>query len=113
LFYSDVAKFAPCDLCWYQRILFYPQIFLLGIAWFKKDKNIIDYSLPMIGTGILISIYHNYIYYTQQTSTFCTISAPCTQQYVIGFDFISIPFMSLTVFVVIGLLLLHKKLSNK
>jgi len=25
LFYSEIMKFAPCNLCWWQRICMYPQ----------------------------------------------------------------------------------------
>ena len=33
LFYSEIAGFEPCKLCWLQRIFMYPQAVLLGIAW--------------------------------------------------------------------------------
>src|SRR5579864_77997 len=37
LFYSEVAGFAPCVLCWWQRIFLYPQTILLFSAFIKKD----------------------------------------------------------------------------
>src|SRR3989344_9597668 len=39
LFYSDVVGFEPCKLCWFQRIFMYPQILILGLAWFRKDHK--------------------------------------------------------------------------
>src|SRR3989344_7855918 len=47
LFFSEIAHFTPCKLCWYQRIFMYPQLLLLGIATIKNDFNIRRYILPM------------------------------------------------------------------
>jgi len=112
LFYSETAGFAPCDLCWFQRIFMYPQVILLGLAWWKKEDIIINYSLILILIGTLFSVYHNYIYYTAQPTGFCSIVSPCTQTYILGFGFITIPLMAITAFVLMGLLLLNKKFRN-
>ena len=37
LYYSGVANFRPCRLCWWQRIMMYPMVPVLGIATFRKD----------------------------------------------------------------------------
>ena len=110
LYYSEIANFKPCELCWFQRIFIYPQVILLGVAWLKKEKYILDYSLVMIAVGTIISIYHNYIYYTAKPSGFCSAAAPCIQQYIVGFGYITIPLLSLTTLILIGLLLLSKKI---
>lgn len=112
LYYSEIAGFTPCDLCWFQRIFMYPQVILLGLAWWKKEDSIINYSLAMIGAGTLISTYHNYIYFTAQRTNFCTVTS-CTQVYVVGFGYITIPVMALTAFLMIALLLLLKKKIHK
>ncbi|MFZ4632291.1 MAG: disulfide bond formation protein B [Patescibacteria group bacterium] len=109
LFYSEIAKFPPCDLCWFQRIFMYPLIILLSLAWFKKDNRISFYSLPLVIIGFLFSLYHNYIYYTATESGFCSIINPCTQKYIVGFEYISIPLMALIAFVAIALLLMFKR----
>src|SRR3989344_1348345 len=49
LFYSEIAGYEPCKLCWYQRILMYPLVLVLGIAWQRKDKNVIPYVLAISG----------------------------------------------------------------
>ena len=36
LFYSEIAGYTPCALCWWQRVFLYPQAIILGIALFKK-----------------------------------------------------------------------------
>src|SRR3989344_7888308 len=37
LFYSEIAGFSPCSLCWYLRIFIYPQIILLRGALLWRD----------------------------------------------------------------------------
>lgn len=110
LYYSEIAKFKPCELCWFQRIFIYPQVIILGMAWFKKEKYILDYSLALVAVGTVISLYHNYIYYTATTSNVCSVITPCTQQYIVSFNYITIPLLALTTLILIGLLLLSKKI---
>lgn len=110
LYYSEAANFKPCELCWYQRIFIYPQVILLGLAWLKKEKYIIDYSLVIIFIGIIISTYHNYIYYTAKSSSVCSAVTPCTQQYIVGFGYITVPLLALTSLILMGVLLFSKKI---
>src|SRR3989338_7126816 len=58
LFYSEVAGFAPCKLCWFQRIFMYPQVILLAAALWLKDENIVYYSSWLAGFGLAIAAYH-------------------------------------------------------
>ena len=58
LYFSEVLLYVPCELCWYQRILMYPLVILLGIAAVKKDAGIVTYVLPLSIIGGSISIYH-------------------------------------------------------
>ncbi|PLX21710.1 disulfide bond formation protein B [Candidatus Parcubacteria bacterium] len=101
LFYSEIAGYDPCKLCWYQRIFIYPQVILLGIAYFKNEKTIVKYSLTMAIIGLTISIYHNYIYYRSIQSAFCGISieTSCTTRYIFELGYITIPLMALTALV--------------
>jgi hypothetical protein len=32
LYFSEIADFVPCKLCWYQRICMYPLVVILGVA---------------------------------------------------------------------------------
>lgn len=111
LFYSQIMKFPPCDLCWFQRIFMYPQAIILGIALIKKDKHIIDYCLALSGIGLLFSIYHNYIIYQASKITMCTDSiVSCTTQYLTEYGYVNIPVMALTAFIlIIGLLSLQRQ----
>src|SRR3989338_2312104 len=47
LFLSEVAKFQPCILCWYQRILMYPQAILLYMAILRNQTVIKPYIIVL------------------------------------------------------------------
>lgn len=101
LYLSEIAKFVPCPLCWYQRICMYPLVLLLGIASLRRDTAIRFYAIPLAATGAAISVYHSWIqaFPPKGGSAFCTLEAPCTERYVWEFGFVSIPFMALCGFV--------------
>ena len=61
LFYSEILGFAPCGLCWLQRVFLYPQVVLLGLALYKKDKNIVDYSIALSVAGGIVALYQHYL----------------------------------------------------
>lgn len=107
LYYSEIADFIPCRLCWYQRIFMYPLAIVLPIAAFRRDLGIRIYMIafPVIGLGI--SIYHYLVQNVPSLSDggSCDATAPCSSAYVETFDFISIPFMAGCGFLLIGALL--------
>lgn len=107
LYYSEVADFVPCRLCWFQRVFMYPLSLILVIAAVRRDVAVRWYALPLAGVGAVISAYHSWIqaFPPDGGSSFCTIDAPCTTRHVWEFGFVSIPFMALTAFVTIAVLL--------
>jgi disulfide bond formation protein DsbB len=115
LFFSQVAGFEPCELCWFQRIFMYPQVLLFGLAWFRQERLMIKYALPLVGIGWLIALYHNYIYYLAVTATSCSITShvSCIVPYFTKFGYITIPIMSLTSFTLIGFILLVVNKAEK
>ena len=59
LFLQFGEHLTPCDFCWFQRIAMYPQAFILGFAFFLRDRTFIKwYSLPLAILGGAISIIH-------------------------------------------------------
>lgn len=107
LYYSEVAHFVPCTLCWYQRIAMYPMVLLLGIAWLRCDARIRVYALPLALAGAVISIYHYQLErFPSQASVSCDVGAPCTLVWVWKLHYISIPFMALSAFALIAMLML-------
>ncbi|OIU73288.1 disulfide oxidoreductase [Rossellomorea aquimaris] len=103
LFFSEVMKYEPCELCWYQRILMYPMVILLGVAYVRKDFKAALYSLILSGIGLAFSLYH----YSLQKLSFLSETAPscgrvpCTGEYINWMGFITIPFLALTGFIII------------
>jgi disulfide bond formation protein DsbB len=105
LYYSEFAHFIPCKLCWFQRIGMYPMPIILAIAALRRDRGIWHYVIPLATIGSLISIYHYQLErFPSQSHGFCTLEAPCTTVWVWMFHYISIPFMALSGFLLIGVL---------
>lgn len=114
LYFSEIVGYEPCELCWYQRILMYPIVLILGIAVVKKELKAAVYSLAFSAIGALVSLYH----YGLQKVDFLTDAAPacgrvpCTGMYINWFGFVTIPFLALTAFVIIfitSLMILKRK----
>lgn len=107
LYFSEVAGFIPCTLCWFQRIFMYPLAILLGIASFKNDRTIAAYGLSLSVIGGSISFYH---YLVQKVPSLaetgpCQQGIPCSGEYINWLGFITIPFLALTAFFLISVLL--------
>jgi disulfide bond formation protein DsbB len=103
LYYSEIADFVPCKLCWYQRICMYPLVVILGVAALRRDRSVRFYVVPVAVIGALIAAYHTWIqaYPPEGGTSFCTLDAPCTERYVWEFGFVSLPLMALISFVFI------------
>jgi disulfide bond formation protein DsbB len=103
LYYSEIADFVPCKLCWFQRICMYPLAVVLGIAAIRRDRAVRVYVAPLAGIGAAIAAYHSWIqaYPPDGGSSFCTLDAPCTERYVWEFGFVSLPLMALSAFLFI------------
>jgi len=96
LYYSEIADFVPCRLCWYQRICMYPLALVLGVATLRRDRGVRWYVGPLAAIGAVIAAYHSWIqaYPPSGGSSFCTLDAPCTERFVWEFGFVSLPFMA-------------------
>lgn len=114
LFFSEILNYPPCVLCWYQRIAIYPLVFILGIAYFKKDSNVSQYVLPLLVVGWGISIFHNLLYWKilPEAAAPCQAGISCTTKYVEYFGFVTIPFLAfLAITTIIVLVVLQKRFA--
>ncbi len=105
LFFSEVAKYSPCLLCWYQRIAMYPIVLLAGIQAFKKQATIRLHVLALSIVGALIALYHYLLQIGIIPPTSCSevgASISCSQRFTMGFGYITISMMALTAFVMIA-----------
>jgi disulfide bond formation protein DsbB len=108
LYYSLVAHFIPCELCWYQRIAMYPLAAILLVGLVRRDSAVRWYALPLIAVGAPLSLYHWLVERVPafaQTSS-CSAVAPCTAPYFQEMGFVTLAFMALSSFLLIGTLLL-------
>lgn len=106
LFYSEVAGYEPCKLCWFQRIFMYPQTVLLGTALYRKYPSIMNYTLPLSIIGAAIAAYHYLLQLNIAPSLPCSAvgySVACSQRFVMSFGYITIPMMSFTAFLLLTL----------
>ena len=107
LYFSEIAGFEPCALCWYQRILMYPLSVIILVGVFNEDWLLPKYVLPFSIAGLGVSTYH----YLLQNQIFggsqvCSAGVSCAVRYVNIAGFITIPFMALTAFALITILML-------
>lgn len=74
LWFSLGLGLVPCELCWYQRILMYPLVVILGVATFEFRPTVWRTVLPLSVLGGVIAAYHSIL---QATTTTCTFAGPC------------------------------------
>ncbi len=114
LYYSEIAHYLPCPLCWYQRIAIYPMSVVLLVAAIRRDPGVRWYAIPPLLIGAAISVYHYQLeWFPHQGELFCKIDNPCTTIWVRQFGYISLPFMALSsALLMITLMLLAKRRSD-
>lgn len=115
LFFSEVMGLPPCVLCWYQRIAMYPLVLIIGGGILTQDNRLRFYALPLCVAGLLISIYHNLLYYgiLPESILPCTAGVSCTSRQIEWLGFITIPLMALAAFVGLALCLLFHKIEKE
>ena len=95
LYYSEVAGYPPCVLCWYQRIAIYPQVIVLGVAALRRDATVWRYSVPLAVIGSALSAWHVVLERNPALAGPCDPSNPCTIKWVEEFGFLTVPAMAL------------------
>ena len=92
LYYSEVAGYVPCEMCWYQRICMYSLVPVLAVALVRRDRRGGWYGLPLALAGLGLSVYHYQLQVFPGQGSTCDAAAPCTDQWVDSLGFVSIPF---------------------
>jgi disulfide bond formation protein DsbB len=114
LWFSEVANYNPCRLCWYQRTAMYPLAVITLVALIRRavvrgadtQREITPYALTLASVGVVISTYHYIVeWYPTLESNVCAIDVPCTTIWFREFGFVTLPFMALCGFVSIIILL--------
>jgi disulfide bond formation protein DsbB len=99
LFFSEIAHFVPCELCWFQRICLYPLSITTLLAAIAGDHRIARYLLPLPVVGAGVSVYHLLVENgVVEQAKACLASAPggCATKWINEFGFMTIPTLALT-----------------
>jgi len=116
VFFSHVMEFAPCVLCWYQRICLFPLVIILTAGLFPFDRSVVKYALPLAIAGWLVAFYHNLLYagIIPENIKPCSRGVSCTEKYIDLFGFLTIPMLSLISFstIIVLLIILKRRMSE-
>jgi len=116
LFFSEVAHFVPCELCWYQRIFMYPLAIVTLLAALANDHRVARYLLPLPLIGAGFSVYHVLVEKgVVHESQACRISAPggCAIKWIDEFGYVTIPTLALTGFALVFAFLLLAAIDSR
>lgn len=107
LVYSEVVGYPACILCWIQRIFMYPQMFLFGLAAWRKDRSIVPYMFFLSLIGAAVALYQ-WVKDMLLVYSHTTIPCPavtglpsCDKIYVLEMGYITIPMIALNAFVLL------------
>jgi disulfide bond formation protein DsbB len=107
LYYSEHAGFVPCELCWYQRIVMYPLVIVLGVAALRRDRAVWITTLVFVVIGAPLSLYHWLVERVPafEESSSCSTTAPCSAPWFEKLGFVTLAWMAMSAFLLIGVLM--------
>jgi disulfide bond formation protein DsbB len=103
LYFSEVANYVPCRLCWFQRIAMYPLVVVGLVGMLRNDRGARWYALPIAAVGAVISAWHHLIEWRPSLEGgTCSATGPsCADIWFRSFGFATLAFMALVGFVAI------------
>ncbi len=102
LHFSEQVGYAPCKLCWYQRIAMYSIAIITFVAALRRDKNIATYSMVLACVGLVVSVYHYALeWFPQLESNVCSLDVPCTTVWFRELGFVTLCFMAGSAFIAV------------
>ena len=105
LYFSLGLGLVPCDLCWYQRILMYPLVVVLGVAALEDRPGVARTALPLSGVGVVVAAYHVAIQVLPSSGGTCSVGGGCSSiLYPMLDGLLTIPRLSLIAFVLVSVL---------
>jgi disulfide bond formation protein DsbB len=101
LYFSEVAGYIPCRLCWFQRIAMYPISVVALVALIRRDRGARWYVLPLAVIGAAVSAYHVMIEWGWlNDSESCALFGPsCADVWFEAFGFVTLALMAFAGFV--------------
>ncbi len=115
LYYSEHAGFVPCELCWYQRIVMYPLVIVLGVAALRRDRGIWMTTLVFVVIGAPLSLYHWLVERVPafEESSSCSAVTPCSAPWFEKLGFVTLAWMAMSAFLLIGVLMVCTLLGSR
>lgn len=108
LYYSEIAAWVPCSLCWWQRIALFPTALILGIAILRDEvRKLAPYVAALAALGAAVAVYQVYLQFgppaIQALADGCSLEggASCSEVYYVAFGYISMATSSLSAFLLI------------
>ena len=89
----------------------YPLVLIIGSGILTQDARMRFYALPLCTSGLIISIYHNLLYYgiLPESIIPCSAGVSCTSRQIEWLGFITIPLLALLAFGCLAVCLLFYK----
>jgi disulfide bond formation protein DsbB len=115
LYYSEHAGFVPCELCWYQRIVMYPLVIVLGVAVLRRDRAVWITALVFVVVGAPLSLYHWLVERVPAfaESSSCSALVPCDAPRFERWGFVTLAWMAMSSFLLIGVLMVCAMLGAR
>lgn len=111
LIYSEVVGYPACILCWIQRIFMYPQMFVFGLAVWRKERAIAPYMLLLSLLGGAVALYQwvkdMLLVYTHTDLPCVEVAGlpSCDKIYVLELGYITIPMIALNAFILLSIVM--------
>ncbi|HET9772132.1 MAG TPA: disulfide bond formation protein B [Acidimicrobiia bacterium] len=114
LYFSEVAHYPPCHLCWLQRYCMYPLVPTLGLAVWRRLPFLRMIAAALAAVGAAISTYHILVERgIVSESTSCDPTNPCSLIWVERLGYLTIPTMALSGFLLILTLLAVSRAGDR
>jgi disulfide bond formation protein DsbB len=92
----------PCRLCWYQRVLMYPLVVVLGVAALEDRPGVWRTALPLAALGTGVAAYHSLLQVAAVSGSTCSVAVGCASvQLALAGGLVTIPRLSLVAFLLV------------
>ena len=113
LYFSEVADYIPCQLCWFQRIAMYPLAVILLVAAIRRDRSVRWYAGPVAAIGAVISTYHYLVEWRPELEGgACGLGPSCSDIWFRQLGFVTLALMALCGFVAILVLVVPRPVQE-
>jgi disulfide bond formation protein DsbB len=112
LYFSEVADYIPCQLCWFQRIAMYPLAVILLAAAIRRDRGVRWYAGPVAAIGAAIATYHYLVEWNPELEAACGIGPSCSDIWFRELGFVTLALMALCGFSAILVLIVPRPVQE-